>query len=331
MKPEGTLLLKKHEVAALLSVDECIAAVEQVFRLQGEGKTAPPGVLGLHTRDGGFHIKAGLLELDRSYFAAKTNANFPQNVKRHNLPLIQGVIVLCDGENGYPLALMDSIEITIQRTGAATALAAKYLARPDSKVATICGCGNQGRISLRALARVLPVEKIFAYDSDDAQAQRFASELALELQIEVEAVHELEQAVGHSDICITCTPSKQPFLKREYVQPGTFVAAVGADSPEKQELDTALMAQHKIVVDILEQCEKIGELHHALDAGLITKEAVHAELGEVIAGITPGRTSPEEIIIFDSTGMALQDVVLAAAVYQKAVRLRKGTTIDFAE
>src|SRR5215213_8553343 len=155
IKPKGTLLLKRAEVAELLDLDECIEAVERAFRLQAEGKAPPPGTLGLHARDGGFHIKAGLLELDRPYFAAKTNANFPQNVKRFSLPLIQGIIVLCDGENGYPLALMDSIEITIQRTGAATAVAAKYLARPDSKVATIAGCGNQGRISLQSLAEVL--------------------------------------------------------------------------------------------------------------------------------------------------------------------------------
>lgn len=331
MKPVGTLLLKRKDVAALLSIDECITAVEQVFKLQGEGKTEPPGVLGIHARDGGFHIKAGLLELDRTYFAAKANANFPQNVKRFGLPLIQGVIVLCDGENGYPLALMDSIEITIQRTGAATAVAAKYLARPDSKIVTICGCGNQGRISLLALARVLPVEKVFAFDSNNAQAQSFARELAEELRIKVEAVRELENAVRQSDICITCTPSKQFFLKSDFVVPGTFIAAVGADSPEKQEIEPSLMRDNKVVVDILEQCASIGELHHALDAGVFTKKNVHAELGAVIAGVKPGRTSPEEIIIFDSTGMALQDVVAAALVYQKAVSMGKGTLIDFAE
>lgn len=331
MKHEGTLLLKRRDVAALLGIDECIAAVERVFKLQGEGKTEPPGVLGVHARDGGFHIKAGLLELDRTYFAAKTNANFPQNVKQHGLPLIQGVIVLCDGENGYPLALMDSIEITIQRTGAATAVAAKYLARQDSKIATICGCGNQGRISLRALARVIPVERVFAYDADEAQARRFAAKLSEELRINVEAVRELEDAVGRSDICVTCTPSRQPFLKRDFVTPGTFVAAVGADSPEKQELEPSLLRGNKVVVDILEQCASIGELHHALDAGLLTTEAVHAELGEVVAGRKQGRTSPEEVIIFDSTGMALQDVVAAATVYEKAVASGKGTLINLAE
>src|SRR3981081_3287752 len=146
MKPDGTLLLTRHDVAALLTIEVYIAAVEHAFKLYGEGKTLPPGILGVHAQDGGFHIKAGLLELDRSYFAAKVNANFPENVKQFGLPMIQGVIVLCDGENGYPLAVMDSIEITIQRTGAATAVAAKYLAGSDSKTVTICGCGNQGRV-----------------------------------------------------------------------------------------------------------------------------------------------------------------------------------------
>jgi alanine dehydrogenase len=331
MKPEGTLLLRKHEVAALLGLDECIAAIERVFKLQGEGNTTPPGVLGLHTRDGGFHIKAGLLELDRSYFAAKANANFPHNVERFGLPLIQGIIVLCDGENGYPLAVMDSIEITVQRTGAATAVAARYLARPDSKVATICGCGNQGRISLRSLARILPVEKVFAYDSDSTQAERFARELSEELRIDVEATRDLKNAVGQSDICITCTPSKQFFLNRDFVAPGTFIAAVGADNPEKQELEPSLLRGNKLVVDIMEQCASIGELHHALEAGIVMKTDVHAELGEVVAGLKTGRTSSEEIIIFDSTGMALQDVMAAAIVYEKAVALGRGALMDFAE
>ena len=182
MKREGTLLLTRHDVAALLGIEECIAAVEGAFKLHAEGKTLPPGILGLHARDGGFHIKAGLLELTRSYFAAKVNANFPQNSQRFGLPLIQGVIVLCDGENGRPLSVMDSMEITIIRTGAATGVAAKYLARTDSTVATICGCGNQGRISLRAIAKVRDLESAYAFDTDREQAERFAQEMSDELR-----------------------------------------------------------------------------------------------------------------------------------------------------
>src|SRR5438309_1059549 len=166
MKEEKTLLLTRTDVAELLGIEECIAAVERAFKLHAEGKTLPPGILGIHATDGGFHIKAGLLELKRLYFAAKVNANFPQNSRRFGLPLIQGVIVLCDGENGRPLAVMDSMEITIIRTGAATGVAAKYLARTDSSVAIICGCGNQGRISLRAIAKVRDLEGAYAFDTD---------------------------------------------------------------------------------------------------------------------------------------------------------------------
>ena len=328
MKPEGTLLLRRSDVAALLGVGECMAAVEHAFKLHAQGQTVPPGILSIHVAGGGFHIKAGLLELGRSYFAAKTNANFPQNMKRFGLPLIQGVIVLCDGENGYPLALMDSMEITVIRTGAATGVAAKYLARPDAKVATICGCGNQGRVSLRALAEVRPLARAYAFDVDEEQARRFAGQLSQELGIEVSVVSDLAQAVAASDICVTCTPSKAPFLKREYVSGGTFIAAVGADSEEKQELEPELLAASKVVVDLLEQSAKIGELHHALDKGVVTKSDVHAELGEVIAGKKAGRVAADEVIIFDSTGTALQDVAAAAIVYERAISAGKGDVIN---
>lgn len=328
---EGTLLLKRSEIATLLGIEECMAAVEQAFKLYAEGKTTPPGVLGIHAQDGGFHIKAGLLELGRPYFVAKTNANFPQNTKRFGLPLIQGIIVLCDGENGYPLALMDSMEITIIRTGAATGVAAKYLARTDAKVATICGCGNQGRISLRAIAQVRPLTRAYAFDIDESQARRFADELSEEIGIEIEPVTDLAKAVGESDICVTCTPSKRYFLNREYVSPGTFIAAVGADNEEKQELAPALMASNKVVADLLDQCATIGDLHHAIEQGLVTKADVYGELGEVIAGKKAGRTSDDEITIFDSTGMALQDVAAAAIVYERAVSAGMGAIFNMGE
>jgi ornithine cyclodeaminase/alanine dehydrogenase-like protein (mu-crystallin family) len=288
-------------------------------------------VLSVPARDGGFHIKAAGLQLDRTYFAAKINGNFFQNTPRFGLPNIQGVIVLCDGDNGYPLAVMDSIEITIVRTGAATAVAAKYLARQDSQVATICGCGNQGRIQLRALTRVRPLQRAYAFDADAGQARRFADAMSAELGIEVTAISDLARAVAQSDICVTCTPSRQPFLNRGEVRPGTFIAAVGADSPEKQELDPALLASNPVVVDILEQCATIGELHHALEQGLVTRADVRAELGEVIVGRKPGRASDAETIIFDSTGTALQDVAAAAIVYEKALSAGRGVGLNLSE
>ena len=329
MKPSDTLLLSRDDVAALLNLDECIAAVEAAFRLDAEGKSLPPGVLGVPSRGGGFHIKAAGLELSRTYFAAKVNANFSDNFARFGLPTIQGVIVLCDGESGEVLALMDSIEVTILRTGAATAVAAKYLARPDSKTATVCGCGNQGRVQLRALTRVLPLERVFAYDADEGRARQFADEMREELGIEVVAAGSVGEAVRQSDVCVTCTPARSYFLHREDVAAGTFVAGVGADSEIKQELDPKLLAAGKLVVDVLDQCAAIGDLHHAIEAGVVSREDVHAELGEVVTGRKPGRTSVEEITIFDSTGTALQDVAAAAIVYERAVRLNRGLKFAF--
>jgi ornithine cyclodeaminase/alanine dehydrogenase len=143
-----TLIFSRSDVERLLTLDECIAAVEEAFAQHAQGKTSPPGVLGMHAEDGGFHIKAALLTLDRPYFGAKTNGNFAQNGARHGLPTIQGVVVLCDASNGFPLAVMDSISITALRTAAATAVAAKYLARKECALALVCGCGTQGAMQL---------------------------------------------------------------------------------------------------------------------------------------------------------------------------------------
>ena len=325
----GTLLLARADVAELLTLDECIAAVEDAFRQHGEGKTSPPKVLGMPATDGGFHIKAAMLGVSPAYFAAKLNGNFFHNNQRFAMPNIQGLIILCDAANGFPLAVMDSIEITILRTGAASAVAAKHLARPDSKVATICGCGNQGRVQLRALKRVLPLQHVYAFDLDPAQAGRFAAELAQELGIKIEAVGEPANAVRKSDVCVTCTPAKKYFIHEDFVSPGTFLAAAGADNDDKQELDPQLLVANKVVADILDQCAEIGDLHHAIAAGLIQRNSVHAELGEVVAGKKSGRASLEEITIFDSTGTALQDVAAAAVVYERATKQGRGTRFHF--
>jgi len=325
-----TLLLTRGEVVELLTLDECIAAVEAGFRRQAEGGAVGPGVLGLPVPDGGFHIKAAGLRLARFYVAAKINANFPDNMARRGLPTIQGVVVLSDGETGLPLALIDSMEITALRTGAATAVAARYLARPEAHVATIVGCGRQGRIQLAALARVRPLERVHAVDADPGLAARFAREMSAQLGLDVRPAASAAEAAPGSDIFVTCTPSRRPLLHRVDVRPGAFVAAVGADNEHKQELEPALMAAATIVVDSLEQCAAIGDLHHALASGAVSIGQVHAELSEVVGGRKPGRRSAEEITIFDSSGVAIEDVAAAAAVYEKAVAAGRGVTVDLA-
>ena len=298
----ATRILARGDVERLLGWDECIAAVEDAFRLHAEGRSLPPGVLGVRARDGGFHVKAAGLELGRPYFAAKTNGNFPDNPRRHGLPAIQGVIVLSDAGDGRVLALLDSIEVTLRRTAAATAVAARYLARQDARSVLVCGCG----------IRV---------------ARAFAAEMSAELGFEVRPAVDLAEALADCDVCVTCTPSRRPLLWRGQVRPGTFVAAVGADSPDKQELDPHLMADAVVVTDVLEQCAAIGDLHHALEAGAMSRTDVHGELADLVVGRKPGRRSPEEITIFDSTGTALQDVAASVVAYEKALATGAGLEV----
>jgi len=323
------LLLNGTQIAALLSIEECMDAVENAFALYAQGKAMPPAISGVHAENGGFHIKSGILPLQKSYFASKMNANFPANPKNHHLPSIQGIIILCDATTGRVLALMDSIEITRIRTGAATGVAAKYLSLPHSRVATICGCGNQGLISLETLMKIRSLEKIYVYDINEGQVKRFVSIFDSVIEIIPVNEHALASALSQSEIVITCTPSKQPFICKNHIGPGTFIAAVGADSEHKQELFSELLVSNKVVVDVIAQSATIGEVHHAIKQGLMNESTIHAEIGAVINGCKPGRACDDEIIIFDSTGMALQDVAAAAIVYEKAISSGIGMSIDF--
>jgi ornithine cyclodeaminase/alanine dehydrogenase-like protein (mu-crystallin family) len=324
------IVVSHDQVVANLSLDECIEAVERAFAARraddmprhperSEGsqdaqleilrRASPaqddeiahgPASLSLHVDGGAFHVKAAAIG---RYFAAKVNGNFFTNPER-GLPRIRGTLVLADATNGEPLAVMDSAWITILRTGAATAVAARHLARKDAKTLLVCGCGNQGRVSVDAIRRVRPIDRVLLFDHDRAAAERLAGEVGGEV------VNELTDA----DIVVTCTPSRSAFLQR--AAPGTFIAAVGADSSEKQEIAPALLAASAVVVDDLEQCASFGDLRYALDAGLMKREDVRATLAEVVRG----KRVEGEVIVFDSTGTALQDVAAAAIVYERMTR-----------
>jgi alanine dehydrogenase len=330
-RPAGALLLSRSDVERLLTPDACIAAVEDAFRQHALGNLPAPGILGLHAAEGSFHVKAAFINADRFYFAAKLNANFPHNGARHGLPTIQGVVILCDAASGVPLAVMDSMAITALRTAAATAVAAKYLAPEGCEAVLICGCGAQAAAQLRALLRVRRPARVYAYDQDSEKARQFASRQEAELPIEVSAVPDLREAAAASRIIVTCTTARRWFLAHDMVRPGTFVAAVGADSEQKQEIDPQLLAQCTLVTDLTEQACTIGELHHAIDAGALSRVDVHAELGEVVAGAKRGRTRGDEIIVFDSTGTGLQDVAAAAAVYRRALGQHTGIPFSFCD
>jgi ornithine cyclodeaminase/alanine dehydrogenase len=309
-----TRILTRADVAAVLTLADCIDAVERGFKDYGEGRIAAPQSLGVPAGNGVVHIKAAVAE----HFVTKINANFPRNPKEHGLPTIQGLIVLNDLERGTPLAILDSTLITILRTAAATAVAAKYLARRDARTATIIGCGSQAPAQLEALLVVRELAKVLAFDLDGDTAVRFAGEMRERLGIEVVQALSLDEAVAESDIVVTCTPARAPILRQDHWHEGLFIAGVGADNPDKNELAPELLARSRVVPDLVEQAAIMGDLHHAIAAGLLTLQDIHGELADVLCGRAPGRRDEGETFVFDSTGTALQDAAAASMAFSRA-------------
>jgi ornithine cyclodeaminase/alanine dehydrogenase-like protein (mu-crystallin family) len=326
-RPKPLLLLSEADLRAVMSFADYVDAVAAAFRSLAEGAAGAAPPMKIAGGNGTFHAKGGFLPRGPGYVAVKVNANFPQN-PRSGLPTIQGAILLFETGSGTPLAVLDSVEITRQRTGAATALAARSLARPASRVATICGCGEQGRVQLRALRHVLPLDRAFAWDADPLAARDYARRLTAELGLEVTAVAELRAATLASDVIATCTTSSTPFLGVEDVRAGAFIAAVGADAPGKSEISPPLLARARVVADLVEQAATMGDLHHAIAAGAVGADHAAGELADLVAGRLAGRVSPDDITLFDSTGVGLQDVAAAAVAYERAVAKEIGVPVD---
>jgi len=327
MSDPGMLVLSRSDITRLMAYEDYVVAVEAAFVAAENGRAVAPPAAALHVPDGSFHAKGAALLGEGAVTAIKINGNFPGNPVANGLPTVQGVIYLADGQNGRPLAVMDSIEVTINRTAAATTLAARHLARPDSRIVTICGAGVQGRIQLIAIAAEARLERVHIWDAKAEAAERLAREMSPALKLDVRATTDLS-VTRQSDIIVTCTSARQAFLTRDLVKPGTFISAVGADNADKQEIDPGLYAASIAVVDSLEQAVEIGDLHHALAAGALTTGHVHATLGEILAGAKAGRRDPAAITLFDSTGMGLQDVAAAAAIYRRALANGAGTRLS---
>jgi ornithine cyclodeaminase/alanine dehydrogenase-like protein (mu-crystallin family) len=322
---DATIILSARDVARLLPMRDCIDAISQTMRAHEAGRSRGPASSGFALPNGSVHAKVAAIESDldlervgRTLISVKANVNLPGNPERRGRPTIQGALILLDGDEGVPLAIMDSIVLTSIRTAAVAALAAEHLAVPDARTITIVGCGEQGEAQLRAMSAVRTLRAGFAIDLDVAKASAFARRMSLELQIPFEPSRNLAVAVAASDMCVTCTTSHSPFLHRDHLHAGLFVAAVGADNPTKQEIDAAALAESRVVVDSLSACAAGGDLHHAIKAGAMTEQDVHGELSAVVAGRVSGRKHRDEVFIFDSTGTALQDAAAAALVYVRA-------------
>jgi ornithine cyclodeaminase/alanine dehydrogenase-like protein (mu-crystallin family) len=321
------IILSQQDLRNAMRFDDYVEAVSDGFRLLAEGRCSSPVPTQIDVAHGAFHVKPGSLPRGSGYVAVKVNGNFPDNRSRNGLPTIQGAVLLADASNGRPLALVDSLEVTLQRTAAATAVAVRHLARLDARTATICGCGAQAPLQLAALRHELGLRHVFAWDIDPAAARVFAECMQTECGIAVEPVPTLPEATRASDVIVTCTPARVPFLGRDDVRAGCFVAAVGADNPAKSEIKPDLMARATVIVDLMEQAVVMGDLHHAIAAGATRVEDVAAELGQVVAGIRPGRQTADQIIVFDSSGTGIQDVAAAAVAYE--VALERGLGVRY--
>ena len=318
MKARDTLLLSRTYIHERIAAGAYLPAMREAFLALDRGELQNPSPGHLRGEGGGVHIKAAAGIERFGKIAVKMNANFPGNPAR-GLPTIQGVVALFDARSGELLALMDSIEITARRTAAATALAAQHLARADSTTLGIVGCGVQAAYHLDALRAAFALTRVTCTDVDERRADALARQ-AESLGLSAVVARSAAECARGADILVTCTTSRSPILHRADVSAGCFVAAVGTDSPGKHEVARDLMAAALVVPDDLAQALEMGDTHHAVRAGAMTPASIHAELRAVVSGRIAGRTSPDQVFVFDSTGMAIEDLAAADLVFAHASR-----------
>ena len=321
------VLLCGHDLRRLLSPQVAIEALREAYAALADNRGDQGRSIAFTIEGGSIHVKSGLLPGSHLAFASKVNVNLPENAKLRGLPTIQGIVVVSDAKNGRPLAVMDSIALTGIRTAAAAALAAQYGARKDSTRAAIIGCGAQAKYQLEAMRSVFALRTIRVHDIDKARAEAFAAAHSMQ-DCTVTPAPSISAAIAGVNICITCTTSKSPVLTEDLDLKGCFVAAIGADNPEKHEIAPALMARARILVDDLDACAAGGDLNHALRVGTVSQECVHADLAELATGQKIGRRSDEDLVIFDSSGSGVQDVAAAWAAYREAARTGMGSRFN---
>lgn len=305
----GTLILGRSDVAGLLHMEEVMGAVQQAFIDYAAGRAQMLPKVYIRLEKGDFRAMPGAVPGAVGVKWVNVHLRNPEV----GLPSIMGVIIYSDPDTAYPLAIMDATEITAYRTAATSAIASKHLARLDSLTLGLVGAGRQSYMHLQSHALVFSLEAIRVSDvrpeAVEALIKRFP-----ELNVKSASV---EEAAG-SDILCTLTPATAPVLRAPWIRPGTHINAVGADAPGKRELDPEVLKMARVVVDDVAQACHGGEINVAVRQGLFEKEQIWATLGEILAGAKPGRADSQTITVFDSTGLAIEDLATAKLVYEKA-------------
>jgi ornithine cyclodeaminase/alanine dehydrogenase len=325
------LLLSRSDVASVLTMPDCLTAVEAAFAELARGETLMPQrsvirvdqhkglCLGMPAYVGGGVNALGL----------KLVTVYPENPTKHGIATILGTLLLCDPATGAAVAIMDAGYLTAVRTGAASGVATKYLAREDAKTCTVFGAGAQARTQLEAIQLVRPLERVRVLDVVPEAAGKFAEEMGAKLGIDIAAGEDAHEAVSDADIVVTASSSHDPVFDGEWLRPGTHINNIGSHSPDARELDTTTVVRSKFVADLKEaNLAEAGDLLIPIQEGAVTEDHIHASLGEIVVGERPGRETSEEITVFKSCGLAVQDVATAAAIYDAARAKGIGTSVE---
>lgn len=320
------LVLDAGAVASLIDMAGAIDAVEEAFRVAGNGLTRNYPVVreSIEEASGTFGIKSGFMP-QQGWLGLKAGGYWSGNMASRGISNHQSTVVLFDYESGQPRCFMNANRLTALRTGAAGAVAAKYLARPDSRAVLFVGAGEQARSQLEALRCIFDLSQIHIWSRDPASAQQFAHELTAS-GLHANVVSDPADASDRVDLIVTTTPSTQALLAPAHMHRGLHVNAMGSDTRGKRELAPEIFGRDvRLVVDNRDQSTRLGELQNVADADRM----IHATLGEIVAGKAPGRRSENDITVFDSSGVTFQDLAVAGRVYEKALELGTGSTVAF--
>lgn len=322
-----TLILSRKSIEKLVNMKKSIQAIESAFREYGLNRVQMPAKIYLYLNRYNGDFRAMPAYIERSERCAIKWVNVHPGNKKFGLPSVMAVIILNDPRNALPLCIMDGTYATGLRTGAAGGVAAKYLARKDSKVAALVGCGIQARAQLQALCELFDLQEVKVWGLKSSYVENFIKDMR-KCKVNLVATERIKDCVVDSDVIVTTTPSRKPIVKLKWLKKGAHINAIGADAKGKQEIEPAILKKAKIVVDAWEQASHSGEINVPLREGIISKRDIYADIGKIVSGKKKGRTSEGEITIFDSTGLAIQDVAIADLIYKTALAKKRGRWLE---
>lgn len=319
----STIMISADELSDCVNMADLINTIEEAFAAYQEGKATMPPKTYVDIEEFNGDFRAMPAAVNKSAGVKWVNVH-PDNPRKFDLPTVMGVVIYSDPETAYPLAIMDGTKLTRFRTGAVAGVATRHLAASDANSLGLLGAGQQARTQLDAITNVVDLDRVVVSDLDTEAVDQF---MTAESDRNLEFISGAPEDVGQCDVISTTTPSQEPILKREWIQDGAHINAIGADAEGKQELESEILVDAQVVVDDWEQCSHSGEINVPVTEGLLNRHDIYADLSEVVTNKAP-ELSDNDITVFDSTGLAIQDIATAKLVYETAADQNLGTNIN---